>query len=361
MASILRGDDLLEKIEELKESGANILLPSTRLEGLSAFHAPVLDQVYLSPDPNFGDVYPEGDNYFRIARQGLMKLSVCAGIMWHPHETRRTDNRQDRDYVSFQAVGGIRKADGTPVFFKAEYDMDFEVIEEELRELFTAKCRSWNKSEDEKAAYIESSVRRDLLFKRKHKMKLAESGAMTRVIRALLGLKNHYTRKELEQPFVMVRIVIRPDYDDEQVKKRMIDASIQAMTGVYGDGNYSFDTALPPPIDLPHEEAIRELPETPEDGQTHERDNGSPEFAPEDFPQQDSKLTDFVISDRENQEATIKELAKKKGYNSMGKIKAFYKEITGKEAPSQMAQFTSADMTSLFSSLSSIPNDDIPW
>jgi hypothetical protein len=239
--------------------------------------------------------------------------------------------------------------------------MDFEVIEEELRELFTSKCRSWNKSDDEKSAYVESSVRRDLLFKRKHKMKLAESGAMTRVIRALLGLKNHYTRKELEQPFVMVRIVIRPDYDDEQVKKRMIEASIQAMTGVYGGGNnYSFDSALPPPIDLPHEEAIRELPETPGDDQTNDNDE-FPQEPTDEFPG-DSKLTDFVISDRETQEATIKELAKQKGYNSMGKIKDFYKEITGKEAPSRMAQFTSTDMASLFSSLSAIPSeDDIPF
>lgn len=358
MANILRGDDLLAKIEELKESGANILLPSTRMEGLSAFHAPVLDQVYLNPDPNYGDVYPEGDNYFRIARQGLMKLSVCAGIMWHPHETRRTDNRSDRNYVSFQAVGGIRKADGTPVFFKAEYDMDFEVIEEELRDLFTSKCRSWNKSDDEKAAYIESSVRRDLLFKRKHKMKLAESGAMTRVIRALLGLKNHYTRKELEQPFVMVRIVIRPDYDDDQVKKRMIEASIQAMTGVYG-GSYSFDAALPPAIDLPHEEAIQELPETPEDDPTNSN-NDAPQEATNDFPQ-DSKLTDFVLADRGIQEATIKELAKQKGYPNMGKIKAFYETLTGKAAPSDMAKFSTADMTSLFRSLSVMPTDDIPF
>lgn len=302
--------DSLKKVEneiqKARQSGANLLLPSTNIGELSDFHAPVVDSVYLSPNPKDGDVYPA--NYqddcdeFRLAAQGLRKLSVCAGIMWHPQECGRIDNRSDRDYVSYRSMGGIRKADGVPVWWRGEYDLDFEVIEEELYEQYRQKCKNWKKSDDVKQGYIKSSVKRDMLFKRRHRIKLAETGSINRVIRAILGLKNSYTREELSKPFVMVRIVLRPDYNDKEVRAKLADAAIKSMTGVYGVDTPPVNTPQDD-IESPTEENIIDVPAMPDD-----------ETLP---PKEDDEPTEeeiFAGHSTDDQIKTLKDLAKKKGY-----------------------------------------------
>ena len=303
-------NDLDKQIQTAMEKGANLLLPSTKVRGLSEFHAPVLDSVYLSPKPVDGDVYAENNNdnaKLRITAQGLRKLSVCAGIIWHPTGCRRTDNRSDRDHVSYQAVGGIKKADGAMVFWKAEYDLDFDVIEEELKDLHRNKCKNWNKTDDEKQAYIESSVRRDMIFKRKHKIKLAETGAANRIIRAILGLKSAYTKTELTNPFVMLRIVFQPDYSDPEVKRQMTSAAIQAMTGIYGE-----QVPQSEPIDIPPED-IQTVPEA----KPEKPENQDSPHSDDPVPENQSQLTKKQYDDLgfDDQVSALQVMSAKKGFS----------------------------------------------
>jgi hypothetical protein len=241
---------LHDTLEKAREEGAHLLLPSTHISELPPYHKIVIDRVFLSPEADDGDVYLQqsGSKYsparYAPTRQGLMKLANAAGVMWDPARCVRLDDRRDRDYVAYQAVGGIKKIDGSPLFFKAEYDLDFEVVEEEIRENYEVKARKYNDdhglgwwhrmNEDTQKEYIEKCIRRDLLQKRKHRAKLAETGAMTRVVRALLGLKSSYTSEELKKPFIVVRTVFQPDYSDPETKKQIAMASIQAVSGVFG-------------------------------------------------------------------------------------------------------------------------------
>lgn len=311
-----KAEEFSKALEKYKKQNANVLLPSTRIEGLSDWHEPVIDQVSLSSDPEDGDVYVQQQGNrnnatkYAITKQGLMKLSACAGIMWHPTECHRTDDRRDRNYVSFQAVGGVRKADGTPIFVKAEYDLDFDVIQDELEEQYRNKADGYEKdpdkygwwhnmSDEAQEAYIQKCIRRDLLQKRKHKMKLAESGAMNRVVRSLLGLKSTYKKTELEKPFVMARIVIKPDFNDKDVRQAMITASIKSITGVYGGD-----------VDFPHSDFSKEheIIEIPPDDDPDPEPEEPPEVPPED--DQDSAERDFLDADKEVQMDTLRSMAK---------------------------------------------------
>ena len=111
-----------------------------------------------------------------------------------------------------------------------------------------------------------------MIFKRKHKIKLAETGAANRVIRAILGLKSAYTKAELSKPFTLIRIVFKPDYNDPEVKRQVTAAAIGAMTGVYGIQ----PKPLAPPIDIPPED-FHEVPPNTEDPPSQPDEDQRPE------------------------------------------------------------------------------------
>lgn len=337
------------EIEKAKKAGMNILLPSTHIEGLSEFHHPVIDYVELSPEPAQGDVYFHSESgKFVPAKQGLMKLALCAGIMWNAAETKRTDNRQDRDYVSYQAVGGVRKADGSPVWLKAEYDMDFEVIEEELREQYEKTGKKNKKSGEELQDYIDYCVKRDLLFKRKNKVKLCEAGAMNRVVRALLGLKAGYTQAELKKPFVVARIVFRPDYSDPEIRRIMLQKSMESVTGVYGpvapDAPSVDLSDVGPTID------VETLPGTDEpiSGKEEEAEIPEPGGPDDDLDGLSHEEADFMAADKETQIDTLEKLSKRKGYD----LKQLKRPIN---------TFTKVNREGFFDKLMGMPDDDIPF
>ena len=182
-----KGELISIEIDKARKAGMNMLLPSAHIESLSELHSPILDYVDLSPEVSDGDVYYHGESKkLVLTKKGLMKLARAAGIVWHPVETRRSDNRADRNYVSYRALGGVRTADGAIAWIPGEYDLDLEVIEDELRDLYERKGKKSSKKGDELQGYVDYCVKRDLLYKRKHRVKLCETGAMTRVIRTLL-------------------------------------------------------------------------------------------------------------------------------------------------------------------------------
>jgi len=305
-----------EEFEKLKQAGANILLNTERVETLSQFHKPVIDKVHLSSNPKDGDVYPaksadkDEPSRFRLTHQALLKLSAAAVVEWHPIESKRIDRMNDRNYVAYRAVGGVRRPDGTPIFFSSEYDLDFEVVEEELRELYHNKCKTWNKPEDHKKNYIESSVKRDLISKRKHKVKLCEAGAKNRVIRKSLGIKNDYTKAELEKPFIIVRMELRPDYNDPEVKRQLVEAAIKSQTRIFGQSQLT-----QPLIELPPSE-YHEVLQDPDDSE--------PDPEPEEEPP-----PDFENADGKSQIKMLKNMAKKKGYD-LKQLKAPLKDFSEK-------------------------------
>lgn len=317
-------------IEKAKDEGCNLLLPSQQIEGLSEFHQPIIERVQLSANPEDGDVYAHDNGAdglkkkWRPTKQALMKLSVCAGVIWAVDKSRRIDNGADRNYISYRAVGGVRKADGQPVFFSGDYDMDMEVIEEELRELYAGKAKYLKKgekpnqrdaTEKEKAEYIDYCIRRDLLQKRKNKLKLCEAGAMERVLRMLLGIKQAYTTEELSKPFVIMRVVFRPDYNDKEVRARMIDASIKAMTGIYGgDAISQVPKPEAEPIDVTPIDDENGKDPCPPPAEPEPTAEAAPEPEKEEPPSIDPEV-DFANMEASDQSGVIERMAKRKGYN----------------------------------------------
>ncbi len=363
-------ENLHETLESFREEGAHLLLPSTYISELTPYHKIVVDRVFLSPKPEDGDVYmqdrggTQGKAKYAPSHRGLMKLGNAAGIMWDPNRCLRLDDRRDRDYVVYQAVGGIKKMDGSPAFLKAEYDLDFEVVKEEIRENYENKRKMYDKDRnkfgwwhkldgDAQEAYIEKCIRRDVLQKRKHKLKLAESGALDRVVRPLLGLKSTYTAKELEKPFIAVRTIFQPNYNDPETKKQLAAASIQAATGVFGPARQSAPLRLvEPPVDVTPEleaEFPEDVPEVPEEDVA-----GPPDETEEKvFP--DPATADFLALDVDERMGTIGEAAKQRGIKDSKALWKFYQEQTEKKPPKKIKSMPEQDMVELFTALMALP------
>jgi hypothetical protein len=353
-------------LEKFREEGAHLLLPSTFIPETPKYHTVAVDQVVLSPDTKEGDVYPQQQKKLALTRQGLMKLANAAGIIWDPNRSRRLDDRTDKDYVVYQAVGGYKKLDGTPLFMKAEYDLDFEVIRDEIEEGYEIKRQKWKAdaswfkkmTADQQDAYIKKCIRRDVLQKRKHKIKLAETGAMTRVIRGLLNLKATYTVPELKKPFIVVRLVFQPDYDDPEVKSRMAAAAVGAVAGVFGPG--ATQPALPPASqESPVTEA--EIPEAPpmDDDEPPETIPNGSDCEPGCQPDALGAFLDMSTTDRLSLFGTM---AKKRGIANEADLWTFWTKISGKPKPSKISAMPEDDMVQMFEALQDDEKrSDIPF
>ena len=341
-------DIVTKELEKYQGQGANILMPSIHISGMTEWHSAVIETVTLSHNPEDGDVYPHDTDgkKFRPTKQALMKLSVCAGVIWSPSESKRIDNGADRNYIAYKAVGGIRKADGQPVFFSAEYDIDFEVMEEELKELYEKKAaKMTDRSAAKKAEYVDYCIHRDMMQKRKFKLRLCEAGAMNRVLRMLLGIKQAYTVAELSKPFVTVRIVFRPDYNDKEVKRQLIAAHLQSMTGIYGPQAVAAMPEKTEPIDVtpcPPEEKEKNGDEPEGKGQPGQEEPGP-----------DSLLIDFQNLDQAEKVKSLTAMAKRKAYN----LADFLTRAKRKD----LAEFTPEKLNDLFKHLSAMSADDVPF
>jgi hypothetical protein len=319
------------ELEKYKAAGANMLIASTEIMGLSDLHKPVVDKVILSPDPAKGDVYKgTKDNELLLTGHAIEKLSIAAGIVWDALNTRRTDPHNNNLYISFQAVGGIKKTDGTPIYMIGHYDIDFEIIIEELEEQYKKKAaqpyKGKTKTAQEQKEYVDFCVKRDTLFKRKHKMALCETGAKNRVLRKILCLKGSYTREELSKPFVVVRVAFAPNFNDPAIRRQLVSASIQSTTDIYGGA----PAAKEPEI-------IDAVPADEEQGK-------EPEVDPAD---------EFKNGDEKSQVRMLETLVKKKGYN----IKPKLEEI----GITQISELSEKNKLQLFEKMQTLQDDDIPW
>lgn len=223
-------NEALEKaLAEYRKGPYNVLIPSDTIQQLSAFHKPILEVVRISSDPKDKEVYDvAGTGDFALHATALNKIAYAAGIVWDARGSGRTDNGSDPNQVSYKSQAAVRKEDGTYMLMHAEYLLDLAVIEEEIRE------QKRKKAEKEGKPFDEASVKKEMLQKRKFRLQLAQTGAMDRVIRKILGLKSTYKKEELQKPFVVPKICFSPDVSDPETRRILLQQGMEATNALFG-------------------------------------------------------------------------------------------------------------------------------
>ncbi|OPY64119.1 MAG: hypothetical protein A4E56_00173 [Pelotomaculum sp. PtaU1.Bin065] len=253
-------DANIVSLDQYRKGNYNVLVPTTYMQQISPFHRMRVEEVKISPNPGDGDVFKVGStkvgdgwqDVLSLSKTAILKLSNAAGIIWNFYETKVLSATQD--YVLYQAVGAIRKTSGEWVPLKATKEIDLTVIKEELMEANLKKANEMSKKPDERKKladmtpqqWAENQTRTNLIQWRKNKLMRAETGAMLRVVRALLAIKHQYSTQELQRPFIVPRVDFSPDYTDPEVRRMVTEHGIKATTELFGAAASGGNHSLPP-------------------------------------------------------------------------------------------------------------------
>ena len=232
-----------------KYQNCNLLIPAATSVQINPFYKCTVMEVVPDTSDNSGDIFKVGNtkvgedengkavyaDVFSLAKPLLMKLATAAGIQFHPEYT--TVVRENSNTYVGKAYGAVRLPDGT---FKthaetkriclddeeAKYRIEF--MDKSIKgisdwraaksaeEMFkghwedTAETRTYKGREYpvkkfviddcDREKYIERSMLVNMTLLRKTASEKAQTGAILRVIRALLGIKGTYQLQELKKP-----------------------------------------------------------------------------------------------------------------------------------------------------------------
>lgn len=318
-----------------KYRDCNLLIPSATSVQINPFYKCTVMEVVADTSENSGDIFKVGNikvgedqngkavyaDVFSLAKPLLMKLATAAGIQFHPEYTRVV-RENTNTYVGY-AYGAVRLPDGT---FKTQPDTKRICLDDEeakyrlefmdksitgihdwraakaAAEMFKGewkeepeKLNQWNKPEKyyviadcDREKYIERSMLVNMTLLRKTASEKAQTGAILRVIRALLGIKGTYQLQELKKPFAVPTVTFSPDYSDASVRQAMLQQGMNSMGNMFGT------TSAPPAALLFDNEAFDESFDP-------EKNLDNPAFASDTPADEDSYAEDFIPTPPEHE------------------------------------------------------------
>ncbi len=267
----MNAQNALAEIKQ-KYSDCNLLMPVASEVQLNPFYKYTVMEVKADLSENSGDVFKVGSvkvgeawsDTFSPAKPLLMKLAAAAGIQFDPNNT--FGSMISKNCYKAKAYGAMRMPDGTGKThcdekvinlddeedrFRLEFmDKSIEGImekkaAEDASKLFKGEwfdaadkwgkpCKAYKIADVDRQKYIDRSVLVNMTLLRKTAAEKAMTGAILRVVRALIGMKGQYTKAELQKPFAIPRVTFSPDYSDPQVRKAMLDQGMNSVSNMFG-------------------------------------------------------------------------------------------------------------------------------
>jgi len=233
---------LLEDYE--RQGGYNVLHPIVQVQAGMASPVLVASVSVRLLKPDAGDTYNdfrfanERDGKHALSGLALGKISSDAGIRWVEPcvvEERTRDRATRHLYIRVRATGAVLQPNGEPYLISAHKEIDTADVEEQLEEQYLRKLRAGRAKFAERD--IPEMVKRDIHQLREHLLSVAETKAQNRVIRKLLSLKQVYSTQELARPFVVPRLLYRPDLTDPMAIERVQMQGSRAVAELYGSSS----------------------------------------------------------------------------------------------------------------------------
>lgn len=296
---------LMEIQKKYSKENVNLLMPVSNEAQINPFYKFTVMEVQADISENSGDVFKVGSvktgydpktkkdiysDVYSPAKPLLMKLAAAAGIQFDPNNTYGT--YISKNCYKAKAYGAMRMPDGTGKTHVDEKVINLDDEEDRFRLEFMDKslqgitdkkaadeaaklfkgewidavdkwnkpCKAYKIADSDRQNYIDRAVLVNMTLLRKTFAEKAMTGAILRVIRALIGMKGTYTIEELKKPFVIPRVTFSPDYSNPEVRRAMLEQGMSSMTNMFGTTK-ALTTGLQPH----HESTITESSFEPED------------------------------------------------------------------------------------------------
>ena len=210
----------LQLLEEYPSQKFNLLCPPTMtLVAENELYTLEVEQVRIDPNPKNGLVHRLEDDRYMLAKPAVKAIDQVAGVVTEESKAVYMDEKS----IIWQAKRKRRKPDGEWQVEHGTYEIHADNLRESIQRRNERKFRNekyypaskWdelarrkldeNTREEFIVNYIRQKTEDEVVEWVRHRVARAETGAMLRASRALLGLKMQYTPEELGRPFVIVR------------------------------------------------------------------------------------------------------------------------------------------------------------
>lgn len=268
-------NNTIQAIQE-QYKDCNLLMPTSTEAQLNPFYKLTVQSVQADVSEHSGDIFSLGKQnrggewieLFSPAKPLLMKLATAAGIQFDPNNTY--GQFLGKNCYKAKAFGAVRLPDGTSKTHCDEKVINLDDEEDKFRLEFMDKsiqgiiepraakeaekmfpggewvdatdkndkrCKAYKVAEKDRQAYIDRTVLVNMTLLRKTFAEKAMTGAILRVIRALIGLKGMYTMAELKKPFAVSKVTFSPDYNDPEVRRATLSMGMNSMGNMFGTAN----------------------------------------------------------------------------------------------------------------------------
>lgn len=238
--------DLAKLQEQLEDYGKryNFLSPVVSIEwipdffSISAVRVPVDTRVMKDGGEVFevGYAKDESKKTFSLSKSPIDRIAMAAGA--DIISTTRTDDRTEPHYCEIQAIvsipdvgtGKARRIGGTAEIDLREGSSLCQKMIREAKRAYEAKLKktkeeNWRYPPKEPDPQVRINEMRATIVRR------CETAAILRAYRRGFGIKPHYSRAELDKPFLVLRLVESGQCEDPNMRRAYQQMVLARMAG----------------------------------------------------------------------------------------------------------------------------------
>lgn len=221
------------------------------------------------------DTFPiDGGKKLSLNSRALSRIAAAAGISFI--NVVRVDDGGNPNYAEVSVLAEMQRLDGSIIRTTGTKQVDVNAYISQQIASQRAKPEKWRKAD----SVILADAERDRAQLQKFRAERAETGAKSRAIKQLLGMKSAYSEEELAKPFVIPQLTLNMEYilSTPEGKSMAIAAALGASGQMYGAPVQGFgqqpaalqagttnlleahddddeDAVSPAPIEMPGEDA----------------------------------------------------------------------------------------------------------
>lgn len=269
-------------LRDWRSHGAHLLTPVTYVQAPMPMHGYQLTIVQIDKSPIVKEIYHDvrwPQDQYALTHSGLKRLWSAAGGTWTASD--RVDNGKTPYVVEMQATGCVKDLEG------------------EWHQAIKRSGLDYRKDSPQVTSWTEKQLNEG----RRKIIERCESLAQNRVIRELLIVRDSYSIAELDRPFVLAKLVVRPDMNDPMQKRMLLEHGLRGSSALYAGPKVS----------------ARLFSELEEDAVYSENPELPPPDVPDDLKPSDDtqeKLLDFKAITPGEQEDYLLAMVQRKGYDS---------------------------------------------